>query len=113
VPRDPAVIQQQIENTRAELADTIDAIADIVSPRRVARRTAGQVKESFDQFKVKLRPPLEGEWSASDGEPRYLPDVVGSGPQLGRAVRWERVGAVAGLVVLMAVVAARRHHSSS
>jgi hypothetical protein len=42
--RDPDVIQREIEQTRAELADTIDAIADRLSPKRAAGRGAAAVK---------------------------------------------------------------------
>jgi hypothetical protein len=38
--RDPDAIARDIEQTRAELADTIEAIADRVSPKRVAERGA-------------------------------------------------------------------------
>jgi hypothetical protein len=44
--RDPDLIQREIEQTRAELADTIDAIADRISPRRAASRGAHAVKQS-------------------------------------------------------------------
>jgi hypothetical protein len=44
VARDPDVIQREIEQTRAELADTIDAIADRLSPKRAASRGARAVK---------------------------------------------------------------------
>jgi len=36
--RSPDAIAKEIEQTRAELAETIDAIADRVSPKRVAQR---------------------------------------------------------------------------
>ena len=42
--RNPDAIQREIEQTRAELADTIDAIADRISPRRAASRGAQAVK---------------------------------------------------------------------
>ena len=42
--RTPDAIQREIEQTRAELADTIDAIADRISPRRAASRGAQAVK---------------------------------------------------------------------
>ena len=42
--RDPDTIQREIEQTRAELADTIDAIAERISPRRAASRGAQAVK---------------------------------------------------------------------
>lgn len=44
--RDPDTIQKEIEQTRAELADTIDAIADRISPKRAASRGAHAVKSS-------------------------------------------------------------------
>lgn len=42
--RNPEAIQREIEQTRAELADTIDAIADRISPKRAASRGAQAVK---------------------------------------------------------------------
>jgi hypothetical protein len=42
--RNPDTIQREIEQTRAELADTIDAIADKISPKRAASRGAQAVK---------------------------------------------------------------------
>jgi hypothetical protein len=42
--RNPDTIQREIEQTRAELADTIDAIADRLSPKRVASRGAHAVR---------------------------------------------------------------------
>ena len=44
VGRNPDAIQREIEQTRAELADTIDAIADRISPKRAASRSASAVK---------------------------------------------------------------------
>ena len=44
--RSPDAIQKEIEQTRAELAETIDAIADRLSPRRAAHRGAAAVKAS-------------------------------------------------------------------
>src|SRR4051794_27999800 len=42
--RNPDTIQREIEQARAELADTIDAIADRISPKRAAPRGAQAVK---------------------------------------------------------------------
>src|SRR3954471_8509836 len=42
--RDPDMIQKEIEQTRAELADMIDAIAERISPKRAASRGAAAVK---------------------------------------------------------------------
>jgi hypothetical protein len=43
--RNPDSIQREIEQTRAELADTIDAIAERISPRRAASRGAQAVRQ--------------------------------------------------------------------
>jgi hypothetical protein len=42
--RSPDAIQREIEQTRSELAETIDAIADRISPRRAASRGAAAVR---------------------------------------------------------------------
>jgi hypothetical protein len=43
---DPDVLVEEIERTREDLAETLDAIADKVSPKRVAARTKQQVTET-------------------------------------------------------------------
>lgn len=45
----PDALVGEIERTRAELAKTIDAIADRVSPGNVARRTTDRVKDRISQ----------------------------------------------------------------
>ena len=44
--KDPEVLAKQIEETREDLAVTLDAIADKVSPKRVASRTKESVTET-------------------------------------------------------------------
>ena len=46
----PDVLVTQIENTRADLARTIDEIADRVMPANVARRTADRIREKIGQI---------------------------------------------------------------
>ena len=48
---DPAEIQQQIEQTRAELASTVDAIADRINPKKVAARGVETVKGKVDDLR--------------------------------------------------------------
>jgi len=48
IPAD--VLVTQIESTRADLARTIDEIADRVMPANVARRTAESVRERISQI---------------------------------------------------------------
>jgi hypothetical protein len=45
----PSALVSEIERTRADLARTIDEIADRVSPGNVARRTADHAKERLSQ----------------------------------------------------------------
>ncbi|MFI0351890.1 DUF3618 domain-containing protein [Actinomadura sp. 9N407] len=47
--RDPAALERQIERARLELAQTIDELADRVSPRNVAHRGAERLKEEAGQ----------------------------------------------------------------
>ena len=51
VPDDlaPNALVDEIERTRADLARTIDEIADRVTPANVARRTLDQAKERLSQ----------------------------------------------------------------
>jgi hypothetical protein len=45
----PRVLVTEIERTRAELARTIDEIADRVSPSKVAERTSREVRARISQ----------------------------------------------------------------
>ena len=44
-----AELLAEIENTRAELARTIDAITDRVTPSKIAQRTAVEVRTKLSQ----------------------------------------------------------------
>ena len=46
---DPAALAAEIEKTREDLAGTLDAIADKVSPKRVAKRTSKKVAASVKE----------------------------------------------------------------
>jgi hypothetical protein len=50
----PDTIVQEIERTRAELARTIDAISDRVSPKSAARRTVAKAKERAGQVDPRI-----------------------------------------------------------
>ncbi|MEV0617978.1 DUF3618 domain-containing protein [Nonomuraea sp. NPDC050404] len=47
---DPDELERQIARTRTELAHTVDAIADRVSPKRVAERTVADVRSRAEHF---------------------------------------------------------------
>ncbi|MCU1693080.1 MAG: hypothetical protein JWM64_2171 [Frankiales bacterium] len=48
---DPAVLAAEIEKTREDLAETLDAIAEKVSPKRVAGRTKKKVADAVTSAK--------------------------------------------------------------
>jgi Protein of unknown function (DUF3618) len=49
-PASPDALVADIERTRAELARTIDAIADRVNPANIARRAADRARERITQI---------------------------------------------------------------
>ncbi|MEO5877103.1 MAG: DUF3618 domain-containing protein [Streptosporangiaceae bacterium] len=52
--RDPEELENEIERTREELARTIDALADRVSPSNVVHRTGSRVREEIHQVAVTI-----------------------------------------------------------
>lgn len=52
--RDPDVLIQEIERTRENLARTIDALTERVSPANVARRALTRVREQVSRPEVRL-----------------------------------------------------------
>jgi hypothetical protein len=69
--RDPDEIADEIEQTRAELADAIDAIAERINPKRAAARGAAAVKAQVSSARDKVTGdsmggPVLAEGSGSD-----------------------------------------------
>ncbi|MBB4914624.1 DUF3618 domain-containing protein [Streptosporangium saharense] len=94
---DPAELERRIERTRAELAQTVDAIADRVSPKKVARRTVARAETSAKQFLVSvgdrvgdvvgvtprpIKPDDEPQGLWAEEEPNLGPVLVGVGAVL-------------------------------
>ncbi len=52
--RDPDVLIQEIERTRENLARTIDALTERVSPGNVARRTLTRIREQVARPEVQV-----------------------------------------------------------
>jgi hypothetical protein len=48
-PADPEALAAEIERTREDLAETLDAIAEKVSPKRVAKRTTKKVTSAVKE----------------------------------------------------------------
>ena len=90
---DPASLETQIAATRAELAVTIDAIADRVSPKRVAQRGVGSMRAKVEELR-----------NSSSGQP----SPAGPAATYRRRIRWDRVAAAGGAVLLIAWLVRRR-----
>ncbi|GAA4059298.1 DUF3618 domain-containing protein [Nonomuraea soli] len=90
---DPDELEARIAKTRAELAHTVDAIADRVSPKRVAERSVESVKERAGAFvasvgdalgvrqkPVQLGEDPDGLWD--EEQPNLAPVLIGVGAVL-------------------------------
>lgn len=92
--QDPHEIQREIEATRAELAETIDAIADRVSPKRVASRSAAKVKDAVDSV-FGRDGSAEAPGSVLDTG-RYRPPSPAQREQIGEVLAQDAGGAYTG-----------------
>jgi len=52
--RDPDALVKEIERTRANLAQTIDTLAERVSPANVTKRAMSQVADQFSKPPVQI-----------------------------------------------------------
>lgn len=100
--RDADAIQREIEETRAELAATVDAIADRVSPRRAAVRGATRVRAAVGSVRSTMNGHGGEAMPLPTAEPARTPRPNAGPP---RRVRPERVAVAGGLVALLAVLA--------
>lgn len=106
---DPAALEREIERTRAELARTVDAIADRVSPKRMAARGVARAKASAEQFVASVGDLVLGDGRRGDerGDEEAGPEGAAAERRAaGPAPLLIGVGAV--LVVGAAVVLLRR-----
>ena len=69
---DPAVLAAEIEKTREDLAGTLDAIADKVSPKRVAKRTSKKVAASVKEGAAAAKESVVEGAAAAKGAVRDL-----------------------------------------
>ncbi len=96
--QNPASMERDIAETRAELAQTIDAIVDRVSPKRVAQRSIDQVKERVEARRAE---------SIESGRRLALPAGTAGARPAGpsqRVVRWDRVALAGGAIVVLLLV---------
>src|SRR3954463_6505856 len=76
--RDPSAIEREIDETRAELARTVDLIAERLSPRRAASRGATKVKEGIEGGFAK---------EATDDVSIHVPSGDPGSPQVEHGIR--------------------------
>jgi hypothetical protein len=114
---EPAEIQQQIEETRAELASTIDAIAERVNPKRVAARGVETVKGKVEDLRSRgsahpappgSPPALEGPGGSQPLPARVAAQLREAKETRGKSVRWDRVAIVGGVISFVVLLTKRR-----
>src|SRR3954471_19569705 len=119
--RDPSAIEREIEETRAELARTVDLIAERLSPKRAASRGATKVREGIEGVFSRENGHANGQALTADGsrfEPREEPSIhaVPVPAQTTRTLRKDRVAiavsAVAAVVALVVVLKRRESNKS-
>ena len=105
--RDPESIQREIEATRAQLAESIDAIAERVSPKRVASRGADKAKALVADAQTAIVASTKTTTVGADGQ-TY---------EVRKPLRTDRVatvgGAVTAAVVLIVLLRRRRRRKRS
>jgi hypothetical protein len=99
VARDPDAIAQEIEQTRAELADTIDAIANRISPKKAAARGVQAVKSHVPGSPPDPSAPAPALGASPAG------NVASSAPPV------PAIAAIAGIVVLVLLLIRRRRRA--
>ena len=132
----PKAIQREIEATRRELAETVDAIAQRVSPKNVANRSAYKVKLTARQQGEVLRAKSEvllekaGALRERAGASADLSSRLPIGDSAGtlpadtgyagvaawdsarKTVRWDRVAMAGGAMTVIFVFLRRRRACS-
>ncbi|GAA2434710.1 hypothetical protein GCM10010191_56570 [Actinomadura vinacea] len=104
--RDPDALERRIERTRLELAQTIDELAERVSPRNVAQRGAERLKDEAGQVakavgamvprssdgggKHRADDPDDAEGGRGGVDPRLVLAGVGAAVAVTALVVWRR-----------------------
>lgn len=95
---DPNAIRSDIERTRLELGQDVDALADKVNPGKAVNRQADKVKSAFRRAKDAVMGSAHDAAGSTSGAMHSAGDAVGQAPQrVASATRGNPVAA--GLVV--------------
>lgn len=71
VSNDPDEIRADIERTRAELSDDVDALADTANPKNIAKRQASRVKQAAVGVKEHIMGSSDDTDSGRVGDAKY------------------------------------------
>lgn len=93
--QDPEVLAAQIERTREDLAETLDAIAEKVSPKRVADRTRKKVAVAVDQLKDRAVVQAGAAKEAAVGAKHKVVEQAGAAKERVQGVTSGQSGSVA------------------
>lgn len=111
-PQDPDGLERQIEATRAELARTIDSIADRVAPKNVARRSAAKVKEQAEHVVETITGTLggvvRGDSRRIDPESGIADDIVSTDYQRLPVSKGVLIGGAVAVAAVTAIIVIRR-----
>jgi Protein of unknown function (DUF3618) len=77
--RDPAAIERDIEQTREELARSIDELADRLSPKHAAERGMAKVKEEAARVAEDIGAMVRREPQDRPRSPLTGPVLIGAG----------------------------------
>jgi hypothetical protein len=77
--RDPAAIERDIEQTREELARSIDELADRLSPKHAAQRGMAKVKEEAGRVAEDIGAIARKETQDRPRSPLTGPVLLGAG----------------------------------
>ncbi|MFL6239407.1 MAG: DUF3618 domain-containing protein [Actinomycetes bacterium] len=119
--RDPSAIEREIEETREELARTVDLIAERLSPKRAAARGATKVRDGIGGVFARETVNGNGQLHAVTGtptEPREQREIhavpVPAPVTTTRTLRKDRVAvAVGAAVTVIAVVVVLKRRSAA
>jgi Protein of unknown function (DUF3618) len=98
--RDPDAIADEIEQTRAELADTIDAIAERMNPKRAAARSAQAVKAQVSSARDKVADVATGDGGSDESPLRQAANAP---------VPVAPLAALVAVIALILLIMRRRH----
>ena len=80
----PDQLKQDVESTRAELSDTLDAIGDRVSPGRMIERRKNRMRQGVDTVRERIMGVTHGTADSTKEKLSSTMDTVRDLPDVGR-----------------------------